>query len=52
MSLGLVTAKQFAKTSSLTDYFMQNKANFREAQISASVFATKDYENETTLGRA
>lgn len=49
MSLGLVTAKLFIKTSSPADYFMQNKANFRKAQISASVFATKDYENETTL---
>ena len=28
---------------------MQNKANFRTAKINENLFATKDYENETTL---
>jgi len=28
---------------------MQNKANFRKAQMSASFFVTKDYESETDL---
>ena len=28
---------------------MQNKPNFRKAQMSANVFLRKDYENETTL---
>jgi len=27
--------------------FMQNKANFRNAQMNENLFATKDYENET-----
>jgi len=28
---------------------MQNKANFRKAQMNANLFLTKDYENESTL---
>jgi len=32
--------------SAPADLFMQNKPNFRKAQISTNVFATKVYENE------
>ena len=46
MSLGLTTAKRFAKTSTPADCFMQNKANLLDAQMSVSSVLTKYYENE------
>jgi len=49
MSLGLATAKRFAKTSAPGDLFMQNKPNFRKAKMNETLFATKDYENETAF---
>ena len=46
MSLGLATAKRFAKTSAPEDLFMQNKPNFRKARMNLNFYLTKDYENE------
>ena len=47
MSLGLATAKRFARTGTPPDSFMQNKPNLLNAQMNVNTVITMNYEQIT-----